>query len=132
MTKRLARAVRQERLRQLRRVVEGVPDHSLIMDTFKAQTSCGAVYCAAGWAACDAWFNSQGFRFYGDDIEYGEHSNGEAVEAFFGKSDNTCRLFGFDGYHVSPCARVPQGAVIENIDRMLSGRKPLPYHKYDV
>ena len=52
-----------ERLEQLIRVVEEAP--KLYMRNYW-QGECGTAYCAAAWAAQDAWFRRRGLHAYED------------------------------------------------------------------
>lgn len=49
-------ATRDEKLKQLRRVVEAAPDERLAMHRFYSHQSCGTALCAAGHARIDDWF----------------------------------------------------------------------------
>lgn len=121
------------KLRQLRRVIRKVPDKKLDMASFR--NDCGTACCAASHAARDPWFRAQGLRwsrtekapkYTVDGITY---YGGQALKRFFGLPDATTDyLFALDFGSVSSSpSPVTKAEVLENIDRLLSGKRALPY-----
>ena len=82
------------RLRELRRVIDGLPLGALQMDDWV----CGTQACVAGWAAQDPWFRDQGFELVreGDSFYPVYYQNvgpllaqirgWDAIDSFFGTS----------------------------------------------
>lgn len=126
-----------EKLRQLRRVIEAVPDDRLHMRTFCEEGECGTAYCAAGWAAVDPWFREN--TDIGDI--FGVDSDGtlfvicgyscvfsDLADLFGLTRTDADRLFGAD---LEPDVTAPHAVnkteVLNNIDLLLAGEKTKPY-----
>jgi hypothetical protein len=117
---------REERLRQLRRVVEAVPDHLLHMRRFTEESPCGTAHCALGWAVVDPWFRSQGIT---SEVHLdGAYPFAEAARFFDLTELDTTNLFGgtLDLHEVDPHA-VTKAEVLWNIDRLLACLPTRPY-----
>jgi hypothetical protein len=119
-----------ECLRQLRRVVEAAPEGRFDMSIFSEEDRCGAVYCAAGWAAVDPWFRANtrlGSTFH---RERNGHLIWEAtplpvlMEVFDLDRISARNLFGLD-LHAGDV--VTKRAVLRNIDRAIAGNPAQPY-----
>jgi len=131
----LSKKIRNERLRELRRVVEQAPEERFRMANFKKRVSCGTARCAAGWAALDPFFISQGlhwgFAIKGrrdHTIKFGDHYDLPALEAFFDlDEDDNENLFTEGDYDEDINGPVPKEMVIANIDRLLKGEITNPY-----
>lgn len=126
----------RERLEQLRRVIESVPEDRLHMRSVVEIAECGMAYCAAGWAACDPWFQAEGF-VPAVVIVYKRGSEREILDAsmdffeaarFFGLSqEDTINLFGGELSPSTPKHAVGKEEILENIDRLLRGEPTRPY-----
>src|SRR5690349_8648129 len=127
---------RDERLRQLRRVVIQAPDERFDMTYFGFDAGCGTVCCAAGWATLDAWHQQQTkiLMYFGVDIDGSPYiragwSGAESLADIYGLNiEDSRRLFGLDydddSYNTH---RVTKTLVINQIDRLLSGLPALSY-----
>ena len=125
-----------EALRQLRRVVLDAPEDRLNMKGFGRMTECGAVCCAAGWAALDPWFLantrigevlpiSPNPRFGGSI--FGFSITGPGLPAIFGLSlADANALFGLYDNHWN-LEDVTRADVVANIDRLLRGEHAVAY-----
>lgn len=137
-------ATRDEKLRQLRRVVEDAPPERLEMTTFTCRKSCGTAHCAAGHARLDPWFLANTTIdeiFYAarmapndggaDAVAYEVHPrrNGNTFrllgDLFEISKEDSRRLFGADLTFDEDV--VEKAEVIANIDRLLAG-EPAKYY----
>lgn len=113
-------ASRDERLRQLRRVVEAAPDNELFdMAWVAARKDCGTSHCAYGWARIDPWFI--------ENTEIATTGFSAVRNGVFNLSvvdfDNLFQP-GDDNDLLGPEAK---RLVIANIDRILAGYPAIPY-----
>lgn len=122
-----------ERLKQLRRVIEAVPEDRLDMSVWcNPYHACGTSYCAGGWAAVDPWFRENteiGSIFVVDEQNRVEHvPDGRTFEKlaslFDIDEDDADELF--DGPD-----DVTKRDVINNIDRLIRGEHVLSYDHED-
>jgi hypothetical protein len=80
-----------ERLTRLAELLDRVEPNKFDMNRWFSKTDCGYVACAAGHAALDPWFQSEGLYLgFADDEEYlhsipcyGYKMDDEALAAFF-------------------------------------------------
>lgn len=130
--------IRQERLRQLRRVIEAADPDRLHMRAWSEKAPCGTAYCAAGWAAIDPWFQA--------NTSIGEifvpkpsgHLGVRADDPFrplanlFDLTPNdSTNLFGGGVYYDCDPHAVTKDEVIANIDRLLAGEHAKTYAAID-
>ena len=126
--------VRTARLTHLKLVVWNAPwlffDMKVFRETRCILFFCGTVHCAGGWAAEDPEFKRQGLRWTGSgkrivcDEAPKTSSNFDALAAFFGLSDHQSGiLFGRSGSRT-----VRKWEVVNNIDRLLEGKRLISYH----
>ena len=121
-------------LRELKRVIENVPEDLLHMRWWQSRAECGTVRCAGGWAAVDPWFNKRGLTANdsGAPRFRGEICDG-ALRPFFRLTVKATRdLFAL--YHPHPIAleghAVSKRQVLNQIDRILAGQPTKPYRIY--
>ena len=124
---------KQERLRELRRVVEAIPEHLLYMPRFEEELPCGTVHCAAGWAAHDPYFMQLGMRFSNGIISRTPESGGKPGELtevtlmsiFDLVYAEVVNLFAYSTDHLA--YRIKKMHVLANIDMVLNGKPPVAY-----
>jgi hypothetical protein len=121
---------RDERLRQLRRVVLAAPENLFNMNSIK----CGTAMCAAGWAASDPWFIDRGLRMVSSEVNRTRITIADdifldtfgALAEFFGiDTEDADILFAADACSDTP--PISKLEVIDNIDLMLDGCRPTKY-----
>lgn len=126
----------KKRLKQLRRVVEDAPDDRLHMrDWCDPVAPCGTAYCAAGWAAIDPWFRANTEIEEIFEVDDAGHVHRRApvsacdrLAALFDINvDAAWKLFLSIPYGDADPHRVTKAMVLENIDRVLAGAKPVNY-----
>ncbi len=120
----------REAMIELRRVVEAAPPELFHMRAWKEKAGCGTAYCAAGWAAIDPWFTERGLTheaMQAASMDFRD-STFDAVRRFFGLTEAEGeRLFGTSGTDYYDPHAITREMVIENIDRMLAGKRPRFY-----
>jgi hypothetical protein len=133
-----------ENLKQLRRVVEAVPEGQFDMEWFGKKTDCGTVCCAAGWAALDPWFQANTpinqalpidtrpvrerrdrdqDEVFNIDAMFDGDAPIEKLARIFDLSDQDANNL-FNGPTIEG---VPKSDVIDNIDRLIRGESAFCY-----
>ena len=118
-----------EALTQLRRVVTEAPDHQFHMRSFREKSAtCGTAYCAAGWATQDPWFIVHRFMDIETLMDSRKILGDDRLADYFGITHYDAKdLFGYNLCSFHGPHGVKKEEVIQNIDRLLSGRRAEPY-----
>lgn len=119
----------RQHLLELLRVAEAIPEDHIHMGAFRTKLDCGTVYCLAGYAALDPYFQRHGlkikFRQRIGDTYTGPENFDRLIEFFGLERDDAYNLFA--GYMNKNDNPIRKETVIENIDRLLRGEHALPY-----
>jgi hypothetical protein len=131
----------EERLRQLRRVVEEAPAERFDMAWLCRLDKCGTAHCAAGWAVLDPWFQQETPILDHFTITHkSEFRVLVTAKSFEGAFPGLAQIFGLElteahylfGANLYGVSTVSQSKVLANIDRVLQGKQAVSYRRdYD-
>ena len=104
--------VEKQRLRQLCRVLESIPDEAFDLRDWARNGSCDSVACAVGWAMRDPWFREEGLgRAKKRSPAFAGQSGWRAVRDFFGLS----REQAFELFHAGRYETPNRAAVLARL-----------------